>query len=70
MGKASSLFHSDREHTLHKRVTPTQEQRDFLQGQWNELAEYLKDSLYRKYGYKNFYLAAGLIQICHANSTY
>jgi hypothetical protein len=52
MGKANSLFHSDREHTLHKRVTPTQEQRDFLQDQWNALAEHLKSSLFEKYGYK------------------
>lgn len=51
MGKASSLFHSDREHTLHKRITPSPEQRDFLQLQWNALSEYLKTILYDKYGY-------------------
>lgn len=76
MGKASSLFHSDREHTLHKRVTPTQEQRDFLQGQWNDLAEYLKDSLYRKYGYKistwlqGSYKYATLIRPINKNEEY
>ena len=51
MGKASSLFYSEREHTLHKRVTPSQEQRDFLQKQWNSLADHLKAKLSEKHGY-------------------
>lgn len=51
MGKASSLFYSEREHTLHKRVTPSLEQRDFLQQQWNNLAVHLKAKLSEKYGY-------------------
>jgi hypothetical protein len=52
MGKAKNLFFSDREDALHNRVTPTQEQRDFLQVQWNALAAHLKQNLFTKYGYR------------------
>ena len=50
MGKASRLFNGQAEHTLYERVTPTTEQREFLQQQWNELADYLKAEL-TGYGY-------------------
>lgn len=45
MGKASRLFNGQAEQTLHERVTPTTLQREFLQEQWNELAEHLKAEL-------------------------
>jgi len=45
MGKAASLFNGTAEQTLYGRVTPTPEQRDFLQTQWNDLAEHLKAAL-------------------------
>lgn len=49
MGKASALFYSDAKQTLHARVTPTAEQREFLQEQWNNLADYLKAELFEKH---------------------
>ncbi|RBA24362.1 CBASS cGAMP synthase [Herminiimonas fonticola] len=51
MGKASSLFNGAGSQTLYRRVVPTEEQRTFLQEQWNELAEHLKAELYADYGY-------------------
>jgi len=45
MGKASRLFNGQAEQTLYGRVTPSQEQRDFLQQQWNTLADHLKARL-------------------------
>ncbi|MFL6968438.1 cyclic GMP-AMP synthase DncV-like nucleotidyltransferase [Pseudomonas alvandae] len=45
MGKAVRLFNGAAEQTLYSRVTPTTEQRAFLQEQWNALAEYLKERL-------------------------
>lgn len=51
MGKASNLFYSAAEQTLYKRVAPTEEQRKYLQEQWNALADYLKSELYTKQGY-------------------
>lgn len=47
MGKAKRLFNGDAEQTLYKRVTPSQEQRDFLQTQWNALADHLRAQLFR-----------------------
>lgn len=41
MGQASRLFNGAAEQTLHRRITPTSEQREFLQTQWNTLAEHL-----------------------------
>ena len=41
MGQASRLFNGSAEQTLHRRITPTAEQREFLQTQWNTLAEHL-----------------------------
>lgn len=51
MGHASSLFHSDRDQTLHSRITPTEEQRAFLQQNWNALADHLKSALQESTGY-------------------
>jgi hypothetical protein len=51
MGHASSLFNGPGEQTLINRVSPTTQQREFLQTSWNELAEHLKVSLKAKHGY-------------------
>lgn len=51
MGNASALFYSDARQTLHGRVTPTTEQREFLQEKWNSLAESLKLNLFEKHGF-------------------
>ncbi len=51
MGKAARLFNGVAEQTLIERLTPSQEQREFLQGQWNSLADHLKKDLYDKYSY-------------------
>lgn len=45
MGNASRLFNGAAEQTLYGRVTPTAEQRAFLQEHWNALAKHLKSSL-------------------------
>lgn len=51
MGRAKNLFFGEAEQTLYKRISPTQEQRDFLQTQWNELADYLVKNLTQETGY-------------------
>lgn len=51
MGKASTLFNGAVEQTLISRITPTVEQRQFLQEQWNALAEHLTTSLSQRYGF-------------------
>lgn len=51
MGRASQLFNGSREQTLINRITPTQQQREFLQEQWNALAEHLKQKLSANHGY-------------------
>lgn len=51
MGSAGSLFNGAGEQTLIYRVSPTAQQREFLQTCWNELAEHLKVSLKAKHGY-------------------
>lgn len=51
MGKAIRLFNGAAEQTLYSRIAPTAEQRDFLQAQWNALADYLKSYLHDKHGY-------------------
>ncbi|WP_039789401.1 CBASS cGAMP synthase [Herbaspirillum huttiense] len=45
MGHAARLFNGSAEQTLYGRITPTEAQRDFLQAQWNSLAEHLKEEL-------------------------
>lgn len=51
MGQASRLFNGSADQTLIGRVTPTPEQREFLQNQWNDLADHLKKFLYEKHDY-------------------
>lgn len=51
MGHASSLFNGQGGQTLIDRVTPTADQREFLQKHWNLLAEHLKVELKAKHGY-------------------
>jgi hypothetical protein len=51
MGKATRLFNGSAEETLYSRITPTEEQREFLQAQWNALANHLKLHLRQDYGY-------------------
>jgi hypothetical protein len=51
MGKAARLFNGRAEQTLIARLTPSQEQRKFLQQQWNEMADYLKLTLSEQYVY-------------------
>ena len=45
MGQASKLFNGNTDQTLIGRVTPTTEQREFLQQQWNDLAGHLKQAV-------------------------
>lgn len=45
MGQASKLFNGNTDQTLNGRVTPTVEQREFLQQRWNDLADHLKLAL-------------------------
>lgn len=42
MGQAARLFNGSAEQTLYGRVTPTSDQRQFLQDQWNAMADHLK----------------------------
>lgn len=42
MGKAARLFNGNGDQTLIARITPSQDQREFLQAQWNALAEHLR----------------------------
>ncbi|MBO3463971.1 hypothetical protein G7B40_039365 [Aetokthonos hydrillicola Thurmond2011] len=53
MGIAASLFYSistDKQ-TLHRRIIPTDEQREAQQQRWNDLADYLKAELKIRSGY-------------------
>lgn len=76
MGKAASLFNGAGEQTLLKRVTPTTEQREFLQAQWNALADHLKKALYDDYGYpistwlQGSYKYGTLIRPVHVDEEY
>jgi len=75
MGHAARLFNGAAEQTLYGRVTPTEEQREFLQEQWNALAAYLKESLQFK-GYplstwlQGSYKFGTLIKPVHAGEEY
>lgn len=53
MSKASGLFFkaNSEDETLHRRVTPTDEQFELQQTRWNELADYLRADLNDKTGY-------------------
>lgn len=76
MGKASTLFNGAVDQTLINRVTPTTAQRDFLQSQWNLLAEHLKVALGRRHGYaistwlQGSYKFATLIKPVHLGAEY
>jgi hypothetical protein len=53
MGLAASLFFSNNteKQTLHRRIIPTDEQKEAQQKRWNDLAEYLKADLKEASGY-------------------
>ena len=53
MANTSHLFHSDDadKQTLHRRITPSEDQQKTQQDRWGDLADYLKDSLSEKTGY-------------------
>lgn len=51
MGKAARLFNGSADETLYSRITPSAEQRQFLQDQWNALADHLKTRLLDDHGY-------------------
>lgn len=76
MGHAARLFNGTADQTLHGRVAPTQEQVDFLQAQWNSLAEHLKRELPKKYDYtvstwlQGSYKYATLIKPVHKGEEY
>jgi hypothetical protein len=76
MGKAAGLFNGGADQTLFRRVTPTLEQREFLQVQWNNLADHLKKALRDKYGYpistwlQGSYKYGTLIRPVHVNEEY
>lgn len=76
MGKAASLFNGAGEQTLLKRVSPSPEQREFLQTQWNALADHLKQALYDDYGYpistwlQGSYKFGTLIRPVHVDEEY
>ncbi len=75
MGQASKLFNGNTDQTLIGRVTPTTEQREFLQQQWNDLADHLKQAL-AKHGYtistwlQGSYKYATLIKPVHLGEEY
>lgn len=76
MGKASSLFNGVGDQNLHKRLTPSLEQREFLQGQWNRLAEHLKTRISASTGYaistwlQGSYKYGTLLSPIHENDEY
>jgi hypothetical protein len=76
MAQASRLFNGNTEQTLIGRVTPTAEQREFLQEQWNNLAEHLKKTLSARHGYtistwlQGSYKYATLIKPVHLGEEY
>lgn len=76
MGHASSLFNGAGEETLLNRISPTTQQRKFLQASWNELAEHLKVSLKAKYSYsistwlQGSYKYGTLIKPVHSGEEY
>jgi hypothetical protein len=75
MGQASKLFNGDTDQTLIGRVTPTVEQRELLQQQWNGLADHLKQALVKN-GYtistwlQGSYKYATLIKPVHLGEEY
>lgn len=75
MGKAQRLFNGSATHTLYGRITPTPEQMDFLQEQWNALATYLCERL-SGWGYpvstllQGSYRCGTLIKPLHTGESY
>ena len=75
MGQASRLFNGSADQTLIGRVTPTPAQREFLQEQWNNLADHLRKAL-SKHGYtistrlQGSYKYATLIKPVHPGEEY
>ncbi|MDP3522516.1 MAG: CBASS cGAMP synthase [Hydrogenophaga sp.] len=75
MGHASKLFNGNIDQTLIGRVTPTTGQREFLQQQWNDLADHMKQAL-AKHGYtistwlQGSYKYATLIKPVHFSEEY
>lgn len=51
MGKAARLFNGTAEQTLIGRLTPSEDQRNFLQERWNNMANHLKVELNKKHEY-------------------
>ncbi|MEB0055189.1 CBASS cGAMP synthase [Variovorax sp. LG9.2] len=51
MGHAAGLFNGAADQTLISRVTPTAEQRQFLQTHWNAVADHLRQVLSARHGY-------------------
>jgi hypothetical protein len=76
MGKASALFNGSFDQTLISRVTPTADQREFLQVQWNLLAQHLKTALESRHAYtistwlQGSYKYATLIKPVHPGEEY
>lgn len=76
MGHASRLFNGGAPQTLYARVTPSPEQLEFLQAQWNELAEHLTRELPKQHGYpvstwlQGSYKYATLIKPVHKGERY
>jgi ribosomal protein S15P/S13E len=76
MGFASRLFNGASQQTLYARVTPSPEQVEFLQTQWNELADHLKHELPQQHGYavstwlQGSYKYATLIKPVHKGERY
>lgn len=76
MGEASRLFNGAVDQTLISRVTPTPEQREFLQDQWNALADHVRTTLGRRHGYtistwlQGSYKYATLIKPVHPGEEY
>jgi hypothetical protein len=76
MGQASRLFNGSGDQTLIGRVTPTPDQREFLQEQWNNLAVHLRKTLDNRHGYtistwlQGSYKYATLIKPVHSGERY
>jgi hypothetical protein len=76
MGKANRLFNGEAEQTLHRRITPSEEQIEHLRVQWNMLAEFLVADLQRvsefplKTWLQGSYKYATLIKPVHKGEEY
>lgn len=76
MGHSAGLFNGAAEQTLISRVTPTADQREFLQLHWNAVADHLKQVLGQRHGYtistwlQGSYKYATLIKPVRPNEEY